>query len=119
MPQSQLEHAAIEAAATGGILSSRYGAATPWMKRLSRELVERAFVGANARRMALCVVGRESGFNPGAISSTDDHGLPRINRPSHPWVNFRRITVDPPYAVSVMVRLSGHGRNWGPWGWSC
>jgi hypothetical protein len=113
-----LERASIRAAATGGIHSHRYGDATPWMRRLSRELVERAFTGS-ARSWALCVVNRESGFNPGAISRTDDHGLPQINRPSHSWVNYGRITVDPPYAVAVMVKLSRHGHSRGAWGYSC
>jgi Transglycosylase SLT domain len=118
LTQPALERAATEAAATGGIRSTRYADATPWMRRLSRELVARAFAG-DARRWALCVVERESGFNPGAVSSTDDHGLPQVNRPSHRWVDYRRIVVDPVYAVAVMVRLSDRGRNRGPWGWSC
>ena len=118
LPQLALERAAIRAAATGGIRSSRYADATPWMKRLSEELVERAFP-RSARSMAFCIVNRESGWNPGAISRTDDHGLAQINRPSHPWVSYGRITVDPVYAVAVFVRLSDRGRDWGPWGWSC
>jgi len=121
LPQPALERAATRAAATGGIRSHRYGDATPWMRRLSRELVSRAFRG-DARRWALCVVGRESAFNPGAISRTDDHGLAQINRPSHPWVNVRRLVVDPVYAVAVMVRMSEGGRYRRPWqgsGYAC
>jgi len=118
LSQARLERAAERAASTGGIRSSRYADATPWMRRLARELVERAFP-RGSRQTALCIVDRESGFNPGAISRTDDHGLPQINRPSHPWVNVRRIVVDPVYAVAVMVRLSHRGRDWGPWGWAC
>lgn len=118
MPQRQLERAAHAAVHNGGIRSHRYGDASPWLRRLSRELVERAFTGSS-RWWALCVVNRESGFNPGAISRTDDHGLPQINRPSHPWVNYPRIIRDPVYAVAVMVRLSERGQSRGPWGWSC
>jgi len=116
--QPTLERAAERAVAAGRIHSARWGDATRWLRNISRELVARAFP-RETRGWALCVVGRESGFNPGAVSSTDDHGLPQIHRTAHPWVNTRRIVVDPPYAIAVMVRLSDHGRNRGPWGWSC
>jgi hypothetical protein len=49
------------------------------------------------------------------VSSTGDYGLPQIIRASHPWVDFGRILVDPPYAVAVMVQLSDGGRSRGPW----
>lgn len=114
MPQPALERAAIRAVAVGGVRSSRYGDATPWVKRLSRELVERAFAG-DARRWALCVVARESGWNPGAISATNDHGLAQINRPSHRGISYARLVVDPPYAVAVFVGLSDGGANRSPW----
>jgi hypothetical protein len=110
----QLERASIRAVATGGVRSSRYADATPWTKRLVRELIDRAFRG-DARRWARCVVERESGWNPGAVSSTDDHGLAQLNRPSHRWVDYGRLVVDPPYAVAVMVRLSDRGHNRKPW----
>ena len=116
--QTTLERAAHRAVVHGRIRSTRWGDATPWLRRLSRELIERAFTGSS-RSWALCVVERESGFNPGAVSRTDDHGLPQINRPSHSWVNYSRIVRDPVYAVAVMVRLSDHGANRQPWGWSC
>lgn len=121
LPTAKLERLSILAAATGGIRSTRHGDATPWMRRLSRELVERAYAG-DAERWALCVVARESGFNPGAVSHTDDHGLAQIHRPSHPWVHYGRLHVDPPYAVAVMVRLSNRGRSRSPWrgyGYAC
>lgn len=118
MSQARLERAAHRAVVKGGVHSTRWADASPWLRRLSHELVERAF-GETTRGWALCVVGRESGFNPGAVSRTDDHGLPQINRPSHPWVNYARIVRDPVYAVAVMVRLSDHGASRGPWGWSC
>lgn len=37
--------------------------------------------GTSAPRM-LCIIGRESGWNPRAVSRTDDHGLVQLNRPS-------------------------------------
>jgi hypothetical protein len=112
--QPRLERAAERAVAAGRIHSSRWGDATPWLRNISRELVRRAFAG-DAERWALCVVDRESGFNPGAVSSTGDHGLPQIHRTAHRWVDTRRIVVDPVYGVSVFVALSDHGRNRGPW----
>jgi hypothetical protein len=87
------------------------------MRRLSYELVERAFTpyGPNAVRWSLCVVNRESGGNPGAISRTDDHGLPQFNRPSHPWIDYTRLKRDPPYAVAIFVRMSRGGSYRSPW----
>src|SRR5262247_4151157 len=56
----------------GGIRSSCYGCATNYMKSLSRRLVIERFswAGPEAVRWALCVVGRESDFNPGAVNSS-------------------------------------------------
>lgn len=109
-----LERASLRAVRHHRILSTRWGDATPWLRNVARELVERAFIGDN-RRWALCVVERESGFNPGAISATDDHGLAQIHRTAHPWINVNRARVDPPYAVRTFVALSDHGRNRSPW----
>lgn len=41
--------------------------------------------GAQAPRM-LCIIGRESSWNPRAVSRTDDHGLVQLNRPS--WQRY-------------------------------
>jgi len=109
-----LERAAERAVSAGRIRSTRWGDATPWLRNISRELVRRAFAG-DAERWALCVLERESGGNPGAISRTGDYGLPQINRASHPWVDYRRILVDPPYAIDVMVTLSDGGAHRSPW----
>lgn len=120
----------------GGIRSTRYGDATQRMKTLSRQLVVRRFAraGGDAVRWALCVVERESGFNPGAVNSTaiapdvpvagagHASGLPQIVVYYHRWVDRWKLLHDPAYAVAAMYRLSNGGLVRGPWqggGYSC
>lgn len=127
-----LKREARTVARNGGIVCHTIGVgagcATRYMRRLTIELVERAFApdGAWAARWAVCVAGRESGGNPAAVSSTDDHGAGQLNRPSHPWVNYHRIAwqtprsptgwaSDPVYSVAVFHRLAHGGANRGPW----
>ena len=114
LPQSTLEHQAELVVTTGGVICRRHGCATPYMRRLVRELIERAFP-VSARSWALCVSRRESGYNPGAISPTSDYGVAQIHLASHPWVNGQRLLVDPVYAVAVFVHLSRHGTERSPW----
>jgi len=114
MSQTTLERQAELVVTTGGVRGRCHGCATPYMRRLAQELIARAFVG-DARRWALCVVDRESGFNPGAVSRTHDYGLAQIHASSHPWVNVDRLLVDPVYAVSTMLRLSRGGWQRSPW----
>jgi hypothetical protein len=88
------------------------------MRELSRRLVVAQFspAGAGAVRIALCIVGRESGFNPGARSTSGDHGLAQFNYEAHHhgWLNFGRV-YDPVYAVQAFWRMSGRGTSWSPW----
>lgn len=106
-------------AAHGGIICQTPGVgkecATPRMRAMSRQLVIAQFkpAGPRAVTVALCIVGRESGFNPGARSTTRDHGLPQANE-IHKWVDWSRI-YDPVYALGVMWRLSAGGTHWTPW----
>lgn len=103
--------------AHGGVLSSRWGAATPRMKSLSRQLIVARFAsaGSYAVQKALCYAQRESGMNPGAISSGGDHGLGQINWSAHhSTYDFGRIH-DPVYNVGVMWAMSARGTQWGPW----
>lgn len=128
----KLEREARQVARSGGIRCHTTGVgvrcATPYMRRLVRELVERRFrpYGRSAVAWAVCVAGRESGFNPAAVSATDDHGAGQLNRPSHPWIDTGRIAwatsrsptgwaSDPVYSVAVFVQLSKGGRNRSPW----
>jgi hypothetical protein len=123
MTQKQLEAEARYVAVHGGVICTRWGCATPYMKRLSRELVYRQFRRTGTERWALCVVERESGFNPGAVSRTNDHGLAQFNAPSWSHLyDMRRLKRDPVYAVKSFFRLSGGGRSTSPWrggGYSC
>lgn len=127
-----LEREARRVALAGGIVCHTVGVgarcATPYMRRLVRELVERRFApyGRYALAWGLCIAGRESGFNPAAVSSTDDHGAGQLHRTAHSWVDYGRIAwatdvsptgwaSDPVYSVAVFVRLSRGGENRGPW----
>lgn len=132
LPTSVLEREARKVARNGGIVCHTVGVgagcASPYMRRLTRELVDRGLRrhGPDARRWGLCVVGRESGFNPAAVSATDDHGAGQLNRPSHRWVDYARIAwptrvspsgwaSDPVYSVNVFVQLSRGATNRSPW----
>lgn len=132
LSQRQLEREARHVARNGGIRCHTVGVgarcATPYMRRLVRELVTRRFRphGPDAVAWAVCVAGRESGFNPAAVSATDDHGAGQLNRPSHPWIDTARIAwrtsasptgwaSDPVYSVAVFAQLADGGRNRGPW----
>lgn len=101
----------------GGVTGTCHGCATPRMRQLVRRLVVRRFTraGRAAVRTALCIVKGESGFNPGAISRTDDWGVFQIHRPT--WgrsYDWRRI-LDPVYGVGVGWAMSSRGRDWTPW----
>lgn len=132
LPTRALEREARTVALHGGIRCHTVGVgaecATPYMRRLVRELVERRLrpYGSYALAWGLCVVGRESGFNPAAVSHTDDHGAGQLHRSDHRWVDYGRIAWqtdvsptgwagDPVYSVAVFVRLSRGGANRDPW----
>jgi hypothetical protein len=104
-------------AAHGGIRSSRYGDATPELKRLVRALIRQTFqpAGWAAVRRATYYACRESGFNPGAVSNSDDHGAMQVHRASYHPFDFWRVDHDPAYSVWVGWIVSSHGRDWSPW----
>lgn len=128
----RLEREARKVGRHGGILCHTVGVgagcATRYMRRLTGELVERAFRpgGPAAVRWATCVAARESGLNPAAVSATNDHGAGQLNLPSHPWLHVARIAwptagsptgwaSDPVYSVAVFARLARLGENRSPW----
>lgn len=132
LPARLLEREARTVGRNGGIVCHTIGVgsgcATAYMRRLTRELVERGLApsGPGAVAWGLCTVGHESSFNPAAVSHTDDHGAGQLNRPSHRWVNYQRIAwrttssptgwaTDPVYSVGVFLKLSRRGTNRGPW----
>jgi soluble lytic murein transglycosylase-like protein len=115
MTWPQLAKAAKQEVRRGGIYSTRWGDASPWLRRLSAELVERAFQPYGTQRWALYIVHRESGENPGAVNRYSGcTGLPQIH-PMHRWVNFKRLKADPAYAAKVFVRMSRGGSHTSPW----
>jgi hypothetical protein len=107
----------------GGILGSCYGCATPRMKYLARQLVIERFgsAGSYTGQWALCVVGRESGFNPGAINSSSG-AAGMFQFLGHPQYSYWSLTHDPVYQVSSAWQLSHGGRDKSPWyggGYNC
>jgi hypothetical protein len=121
--ESSLHFQARKVALHGGIKGSCYGCATYRMKSLSRRLVIEQFsqAGPDAVRWSLCVVGRESDFNPGAInSSSGAAGLFQFL--GHPQYSYWKLTHDPVYQVRAAWQLSRHARDRSPWyggGYSC
>jgi hypothetical protein len=71
--------------------------------------------GMWAVQKAYCIVGRESTWNPRAISPTGDYGLFQINYSAHHRsFDWSRI-LEPHYNTYVAWRLSNRGHNWQPW----
>jgi hypothetical protein len=100
----------------GHIYSSRWGDASPWLKRLCYEMVDRAFGPYGTAGWARSVVNRESGCNPGAINATSGTtGIAQIHPDYHRWVDYYRVKRDMRYAIRTFLRLSRNGSNTGPW----
>lgn len=109
---AQARHVALH----GGITGSCAGCATPQMQYLARRLVIERFshAGSDAVRWALCVVNRESGFNPGAINSQSGAaGLFQFL--GHPQYSYWSLTHDPVYQVNAAWALSHGARDRSPW----
>jgi hypothetical protein len=107
----------------GGIKGQCWGCATPRMQYISRQLVIERFqtAGSEAVRWALCVVRRESGFNPGAVNqSSGAAGLFQFL--GHPQYNSWMLTHDPVYQVRAAWQLSNGARTRSHWyggGYNC
>jgi hypothetical protein len=107
----------------GGVRGQCAGCATSQMQWLVRRLVVRRFsrAGSDAVRWSLCVVGRESGFNPGAVNqSSGAAGLFQFL--GHPQFSTWKLLHDPSYAVDAAWSLSHGARDRSPWfggGYSC
>lgn len=122
----QLHREAQRVAGHGGILCQTpgqgSGCASTYMRRLTFELVDRAFP-VSERAWAHCVAGRESGHNPAALSTTGDYGVGQINYVTHLWIDRNRIAhlgphgwvSDVAYSVALFVRVSDGGRVRSPW----
>lgn len=64
---------------------------------------------------ALLVMGKESGGNKTAVSSTDDHGLMQIH---NGLANYGQAIYDPATNIKVAYGIwkgRGHGRGWTAW----
>ena len=69
--------------------------------------------GQSAPRM-ICIINKESNWNPWAVSRTDDHGLVQLNRPS--WQHYFGARWHHRYDPVANVRM-GY-RVWRIQGWS-
>lgn len=121
MSWKQLAHAARKEVKRGGIYSTRWGAASPWLRTLSKELIERAFLRVDGNVVwAQYIVFRESGYNPGAVNSMSRcTGLMQA-APMHwtvngGWIDKYRMIRDPAYAAKVFVKWSKGGAYTRPW----
>lgn len=105
----------------GGTYSVRYGDCSERLKAISRELVSRAFAPYGTQSWAEYIVGRESGFCPGAVNTTYPNPnqraqcLAQLIPAYHTWVDYKKCKSDPSYSVWVFVRLSRGGHSTGPW----
>lgn len=73
------------------------------------------------RPVAACIIKRESGGNPGAVSATHDYGLFQINRAAHKR-QFERLYGAPFERKALDARLNGQYAyylyrvaGWSPW----
>lgn len=103
----------------GGIYSTRHASASPKLKYIVIQMIYMRFghgyVGYHMYRCAL----RESGFNPGAISRTNDHGTFQINYAAHhDSFDFWKIDHSPGYGINAAWRLY-QGAGFGPWYGPC
>lgn len=125
-PSGKLMRDARWLALHGGVTGTCRGCATVRMKQLVRALIVVRFapVGVSATQTALCLTGKESDFNPGAISDTNDWGGGQINRRWHesdhpawwqPHAGFKHAVLDPVYNVGIMFSMSKRGTSWTPW----
>jgi hypothetical protein len=89
-----------------------WGCASSAVKAAVREYVSR--VGGPH---AVCIAYRETGYNPSAISATDDHGLFQVHRASyHDWVDYNRMTSgDVIYSTYIFLKMSNWNRDLSPW----
>jgi hypothetical protein len=116
IPYKFLAKVADKAIRQGHVYSHRWGDASPWLKALCYEMVERAFTPYGTQAWARHVVNRESGCNPAAINSTSGTtGIAQIHPRYHTWVNYHRVQRDMRYALATFVRLSRGGRHTQPW----
>lgn len=116
IPYHFLGKVANKAIHAGHVYSHRWGDASPWLKALCYEMVDRAFSPYGTQAWARMVVNRESGCNPAAInSSSGTTGIAQIHPDYHTWVDFQRVQWDMRYAIKTFLRLSRNGSSTGPW----
>lgn len=112
----------------GGVTGSCWGCATPQMKSLVIQVIRARWAGDRGGTQGLvtsiCTTWRESGFNPGAISSTGDWSQSQFNYVAHHWQHpdwwqpgrgFKYLIQDPWKSSSEMLAMSQSGTNFTAW----
>lgn len=103
----------------GGIYSIAWGGASPLLKSLCYEAINREF-GSRAS-WARFVVNRESDCNPRATNTKYSSWrqqakcIAQLIPAYHTWVDYPRCQRDLRYSVHVFVALSNRGASTGPW----
>ena len=101
----------------GGIYSRRWGAASPKLKAIVTQMILMKFGHGYIGQKALCYAQRESGLNPLALSSTNDHHVFQLNWSAH-HNTFDYARLDEPdvgYGIIAGWRLSKGGRDFSAW----
>lgn len=117
----QLAEKGKEAIASGGSYSVRYGDCSEKVKTIVKELLVRAFGPYGTIQWANYIVGRESGYCPGAVNTTYSSAsqqaqcVAQLIPAYHTWVDYKRCKSDPAYSVHVFDVLSNHGTSTSPW----
>lgn len=105
----------------GGVYSERWGDASPLLKSLCYEALNRAFSRYGTQSWARYIVNRESGCNPGAVNTTYSSWSQRAQCIAqmipavHRWVDYNRCKRDLRYAIQIFVHLSNGGTSTSPW----
>lgn len=113
-------------AALHGVTGHCYGCASAYTKNLVRQVFQKRFAPAGhaAVNTAICLITRESGLNPQAISATGDYGAAQFNYAAHheahpewyaPGRGFSSLIFDPSYNAGAMFAMSRGGTSWTPW----
>ncbi len=119
--------AAALVAGTAGVASSdNYGGVTPAVKARMVALVHRTFDRYGVSGVMLCIVNRESGFNPRAANWHDSNGgsfgLWQVNgiwRHRGESTSSFAARLFNPYANAQVALALYRSRGLGPWGGGC
>lgn len=95
--------------------STCWGCASPQVK----EAVRQYLMQTVGYPLVACAY-RESGYNPSAISRTNDHGVFQFNYAAHHgWIDFARLDRGDVYYNVMLAKKLYHDSGLAPWGYHC